>query len=154
MVNGANSVTETLIANCIEEIQDNIGFNIKTSMKRKIFTTLIELIQNINFYTHSVQGVDNYCTFRQYTDHFEIEGCNVIQTQDQEILVKELGNLANLENSEVSNLLFSTLDNNVPAKSNKNGLGLICIFNNCKEVKYDFTPINSNFYKYKIKVKI
>jgi len=153
-VDQANSVTETQIANWIEDIQDHIGMGIKTSVKRKLFTTMIELVQNINFYTCSLEGFTNYCTLRQYNDYFEIESNNLIKSEDRQILGAELLSLTKLDNEQISNLLFSTLDNNVPAKSNKNGLGLICIFNHSKEVAYNFKPVNANLFEYNIKVSI
>lgn len=153
MVHDRRTVSEDLIIEMIENIEENIGGNLTKKRKRLLYTTLTELLQNINNYTEKSQNQENKLEI-SYTneDKIAIESSNLLDRTNKNILNSKLKELISLTKAEIDQKYDEVLHNGIIAKDRRNGLGILLAAKNAQEIDYKFELITLNLFKFKLKL--
>jgi hypothetical protein len=132
-------------------IEDNLHNQLeKNSSKKKIFHTLVEILQNVSKHALEHNGVrEGIFMMGKKDDKFLVYTGNYIYTNQVEKLTNHLERLKNLNKSELVELYIHTLHQGPSTSKGGAGLGLI---NTCRDssekIEYFFTPVDeeASFY--------
>lgn len=147
------AISENAIVEILDELDVKIGYTITKSRKRKLFSTITEIVQNINNYTEKGANHENKCAIGyDEKGSIFIEATNLINRFNKDSLEEKLVNLEKMDQETLDNKYYETLNNGIHAKDRRNGLGIIVIVKNAKQLFYDFERITLNLYNFKLKL--
>lgn len=145
------TISEELIIDIIDKIEAKIGDNVTKKRKRIFYTTLTELIQNINNYTEESKNFENKLEIRYNSeDKIIIKSSNLISNTNKKILTNKLYELKGLDKAELNKKYDEILHDGNSAQNRKNGLGIILAAKNAKEMQYKFESTNNHLFKFQL----
>jgi hypothetical protein len=138
-------------------IEDNLQNQVeKSTPKKKIFHTLVEILQNVSKHALEQKGIrEGIFMMGRKNDKFIIYTGNYIYTNRVEKLTSHLENLRNMSRPELTELYVNTLHQGPLTTKGGAGLGLINTTRESSEkLEYFFTPVDEEASFYALGVTI
>ncbi len=132
--------------------------NQKYVVKKRIFSVLVEMLQNISQHAADLDGLGGKTGIllvgSEENTNKIITG-NIIRNEEEEFLGNHLAHINRLNNEELENLFVEKLTDDDFSNPLKHGMGLIDMrIKSGKPLTYSILPVNDNFSFFSIQVTI
>ncbi len=132
--------------------------NQKYRVKKRIFSVLVEMLQNISQHAADLDGLEGKTGIllvgSEGATNKIITG-NIIRNDEEEFLRNHLDHINRLNTEELENLFVEKLTDNDFSNPLKHGMGLIDMrIKSCKPLAYSILPVNDGFSFFSIQVTI
>ena len=141
-----------VITNLVENILED---DVSRALKNRCLFLLIEILQNIEKYSHHHSELLDDFIIVNDTNQVLISASNIIQNDDVDKLKAQLEKVDDASLEELSSIFTEKLTNSLSVQGKSPGLGLIEIKRkNKKAYIYDFKQLSNELTRYTITVSI
>lgn len=133
--------------------------DVETKMRRRVFSIMIELLENISKYNPSREHREKYgipvAMVRMEDGKFLLSTGNLIHNNDVRVLKDKLDDINNYDRSELKGLFLKSLSKQTIESDSTGNMGLITIARKAgSKLNYRFEPVNELFSYYMVAVKV
>lgn len=129
----------------LKMIEENMVRNSeKTTLRRKVFLSLIELAQNIAIHGVKKDGIsEGILLLTKKNNRYSINAGNIVHTSQEKTLKKYLGELNEMNAEQLVTLYKKILVEGSELSSTGGGLGLLEVKRDSSNLNYTFLPLDS-----------